>query len=162
LAKSSRNEILINNLGVLATKKDYRIAIEDFELAKSIRKSADVCNNLGYLNLQIANFKGAISEFLESLALEHNFEAYNGLGIAHTALKQYRTAGYYFELAAVYNEQKIILNNTGNFYCEFNPQKASAFFDEGIELDPSEAYFYNGLARLKYNSRHVNAAIEIY
>lgn len=75
-----KNAAAYNRLGILyAKQKEYKDAIDCFEIASSIEPSASSLHNLGLIYYETANFEKAAIAFEEALKLE------DGLAARHIA-----------------------------------------------------------------------------
>ncbi len=76
LRLDKRNAVAYNRLGILYSRqKEYKDAIECFEIASSIQPSASSLHNLGLIYYETENFQKASAAFEASLALEDNLAA---------------------------------------------------------------------------------------
>lgn len=70
------NAAAYNRLGVLyAKQKEYKDAIECFEIASSIQPSASSLHNLGLIYLETENYEKAVTAFEQSLELDDTMAA---------------------------------------------------------------------------------------
>lgn len=75
-----RNAAAYNRLGILyAKQKEYRDAIDCFEIASSIEATASSLHNLGLIYFETENYEKAVVAFEQSLKLE------DGLAARHVA-----------------------------------------------------------------------------
>ncbi len=71
-----KNAAAYNRLGILyAKQKEYRDAIDCFEIASSIEATASSLHNLGLIYYETENFEKAAVAFEQSLKLEDNLAA---------------------------------------------------------------------------------------
>jgi tetratricopeptide (TPR) repeat protein len=71
-----KNAAAYNRLGILyAKQKEYKDAIDCFEIASSIEKSASSLHNLGLIYYETENYSKAAVAFEEALGLEDGFAA---------------------------------------------------------------------------------------
>ncbi len=71
-----RNAAAYNRLGILyAKQKEYKDAIDCFEVASSIEPSASSLHNLGLIYFETENYEKAATAFERSLKLESDFAA---------------------------------------------------------------------------------------
>lgn len=71
-----KNAPAYNRLGILYTKqKEYKDAIQCFEVAKSIEPSSSSLHNLGLIYYETGNYEKAERAFAEALELESNLAA---------------------------------------------------------------------------------------
>lgn len=76
-----KNAAAYNRLGILyAKQKEYRDAIDCFEIACSIEPSASSLHNLGLIYYETENYEKAVTAFEEALKLE------DGMAARHIAL----------------------------------------------------------------------------
>ena len=71
-----KNAAAYNRLGILyAKQKEYKDAIDCFEIACSIEPSASSLHNLGLIYYETENYERAVTAFEEALKLEDNMAA---------------------------------------------------------------------------------------
>src|ERR1019366_8910834 len=71
-----RNAAAYNRLGILyAKQKEYRDAIDCFEIASSIEPSSSSLHNLGLIYYETENYEKAATAFEQALKLEDNLAA---------------------------------------------------------------------------------------
>lgn len=71
-----RNAAAYNRLGILYSRqKQYKDAIDCFEIASSIEASASALHNLGLIYLETENYEKSATAFEEALKLEEDFAA---------------------------------------------------------------------------------------
>lgn len=71
-----KNAAAYNRLGILyAKQKEYKDAIDCFEIASSIEASASSLHNLGLIYYETENYQKAAVAFEQALKLEDNFAA---------------------------------------------------------------------------------------
>lgn len=71
-----KNAAAYNRLGILyAKQREYRDAIDCFEIASSIEPSASSLHNLGLIYFETENFQKAATAFEQALKLEDNLAA---------------------------------------------------------------------------------------
>lgn len=71
-----KNAAAYNRLGILyAKQKEYRDAIDCFEIASSIEPTASSLHNLGLIHYETENYEKAALAFEEALKLEDNLAA---------------------------------------------------------------------------------------
>src|SRR6266550_6990365 len=71
-----RNAAAYNRLGILyAKQREYRDAIDCFEIASSIEPSASSLHNLGLIYYETENYQKAATAFEQALRLEDNLAA---------------------------------------------------------------------------------------
>ena len=71
-----KNAAAYNRLGILyAKQKEYKDAIDCFEIASSIEKSASSLHNLGLIYYETSNYQKAAVAFEEALILEDDLAA---------------------------------------------------------------------------------------
>src|SRR3984885_11650838 len=72
----ARNAAAYNRLGILyAKQKEYRDAIDCFEIASSIDPSPSSLHNLGLIYYETENYENAATAFEQALKLEDNLAA---------------------------------------------------------------------------------------
>jgi tetratricopeptide (TPR) repeat protein len=71
-----KNAAAYNRLGILyAKQKEYKDAIDCFEIASSIEPSASSLHNLGLIYYETENYEKAATAFEQALKLEHDMAA---------------------------------------------------------------------------------------
>jgi tetratricopeptide (TPR) repeat protein len=71
-----KNAAAYNRLGILyAKQKEFKDAIDCFEIASSIEKSASSLHNLGLIYYETGDYNKASTAFEEAIALEDNMAA---------------------------------------------------------------------------------------
>src|SRR3954468_9360863 len=71
-----KNAAAYNRLGILyAKQREYKDAIDCFEIASSIEPSASSLHNLGLIYYETENYQKAATAFEEALKLENNLAA---------------------------------------------------------------------------------------
>ena len=76
LKMDEKNAAAYNRLGILyAKQKEYRDAIDCFEIASSIEPTASSLHNLGLIYLETENYEKAAAAFEQALKLEDGLAA---------------------------------------------------------------------------------------
>jgi tetratricopeptide (TPR) repeat protein len=76
LKMDQKNAAAYNRLGILyAKQKEYKDAIDCFEIASSIEPTASSLHNLGLIYLETENYHKAAAAFEQALKLEDNLAA---------------------------------------------------------------------------------------
>lgn len=76
LKMDQKNAAAYNRLGILyAKQKEYKDAIDCFEIASSIEPTASSLHNLGLIYLETENYQKAAAAFEQALKLEDNLAA---------------------------------------------------------------------------------------
>ena len=117
-------------------------------IAGSRKQEAVDCYNRGTLLYGQGDFKGAISQFTKAIDLEPAYaEAYNNLGIAHSALGELPEAIGNFKKALELNPTDAVAHiNLGNAYNQGEDYACAILaFTHALDITPEFAEAHNGL-----------------
>ena len=138
---------------VYVQKKNYELAEKYLKKAISMKPEYfSPYNEMGNLSYLRGNYSLAIEYYKKSLEKRDDYEdALIGLGLAHTALKEYKEAEGYLERAIRINEEHCgealsTMGDTKTAQGLFD--EAERYYKKAIETDKYDAQGYLGLGKL--------------
>ena len=152
-----------DNINILNKLLTFQISIERWEFALTsallIRKlinNIDIVNNLALLNIKLKKLDKAEDLYKESLSIEENYKAYEGIGYIHYLNEDFIESKKNYSKAkkinpssyTSYNQLGVIERALGDY------KKAKRNFEKAIEIDNSNSTSYANLINLEisYNT----------
>lgn len=147
-----------DNITTLTKLLNFQISIERWEAAlttglliREIRNSTDIINNIALLNVKLKKFEESEKLYKESLLIEENFTAYEGIGYINFLKEDFKEAKNYYNKAknlqpqsyAVFNQLGVIYRSLGDY------KEAKRNFQKAIEINNSISTSFANLINLE-------------
>ena len=147
-----------DNIITLTKLLNFQISIERWDLAlttglliREIQNNTDIINNIALLNVKLKKFEESEKLYKESLLIEENFTAYEGIGYINFLKEDFKEAKNYYNKAkdlqpqsyAVFNQLGVIYRSLGDY------KEAKRNFQKAIEINNNISTSFANLINLE-------------
>jgi len=136
---------------LLFQEKRYKEALDMFEKYNSFGEEAEVYNNIGIINEELANKSKAIKSYEKSIEIDETYAlAYNNLGVLYLNDKKYNDASKLFDDAIKFDSTLVdAYNNLASiFVLDKKYNAAISLYTKALKVSPNHLIILINLAKL--------------
>ncbi len=156
------SNLYFNRANIYYSKKDYKNAISDYDLAIKIKPESKTLSNRGWCYAEIGANDLAFKDFQQSIDIDPTFiDAYRNRGFLYERSERLNEALKDFEKCETLQpENPDVICQVGIIQYKLqNWQSAFQYFDKACKLKPTEALYYFNRSKSRLNMNDKKGAL---